>query len=98
MALDATPAEVASMAHSIQLAVAPVFLLSGMGGAGKSTIALQECVAQVLGLDWFGVVPVIGRSMFIDAEEIGGTIPRTLYLRAADGNVTIRSQQQTREL
>jgi chemotaxis protein CheD len=36
--------------------------------------------------------------MFIEAEEIGGAIPRTLYLRASDGNVTIRSQQQTREL
>ena len=31
MALDTTPAEVASIAHSIQLAVAPVFLLSGIG-------------------------------------------------------------------
>jgi chemotaxis protein CheD len=36
--------------------------------------------------------------MFIEAEEIGGAIPRTLYLRAADGAVTIRSHQQTREL
>jgi len=31
MALDSTPAEVATIAHSIQLAVAPVFLLSGIG-------------------------------------------------------------------
>ncbi len=31
MTLDTTPAEVASIAHSIQLAVAPVFLLSGIG-------------------------------------------------------------------
>ena len=31
MALDTTPSEVASIAHSIQLAVAPVFLLSGIG-------------------------------------------------------------------
>ena len=31
MALETTPAEVASIAHSIQLAVAPVFLLSGIG-------------------------------------------------------------------
>ena len=36
--------------------------------------------------------------MFIDGEEIGGAIPRTLYLRASDGAVTIRSQNQTREL
>ena len=31
MALETTPSEVASIAHSIQLAVAPVFLLSGIG-------------------------------------------------------------------
>jgi chemotaxis protein CheD len=36
--------------------------------------------------------------MFIAAEEIGGAIPRTMYLRAADGGVTIRSQQQTKEM
>jgi hypothetical protein len=29
--MDATPVEVASIAHSIQLSVAPVFLLSGIG-------------------------------------------------------------------
>ena len=31
MAFETTPSEVASVAHSIQLAVAPVFLLSGIG-------------------------------------------------------------------
>jgi hypothetical protein len=31
MALDTTPIEVASIVHSIQLSVAPVFLLSGIG-------------------------------------------------------------------
>ena len=36
--------------------------------------------------------------MFLEAEEIGGAIPRTMYLRASDGGVTIRSQQHTREL
>jgi hypothetical protein len=31
MTMDTTPTEVASIAHSIQLSVAPVFLLSGIG-------------------------------------------------------------------
>jgi DNA polymerase I len=46
-----------------------VFLFSGLGGTGKSTIWLHECVAQVLGLDWFGVVPVVGPACFVDAED-----------------------------
>lgn len=29
--------------------------------------------------------------MFIDAEDIGGTSPRNMYLNVADGSVTIRS-------
>ena len=29
--------------------------------------------------------------MFIDAEDVGGTSPRNMYLNVADGNVTIRS-------
>jgi len=29
--------------------------------------------------------------MFIDAEDIGGTSPRNMYLNIADGSVTIRS-------
>ena len=36
--------------------------------------------------------------MFIEAEEIGGEAPRTMYLQAADGMVTIKSRQETREL
>jgi chemotaxis protein CheD len=38
------------------------------------------------------------QGMFIDAEDVGGATPRTMYLSAADGTVTIKSQQQTREL
>jgi chemotaxis protein CheD len=29
--------------------------------------------------------------MFIDAEDVGGTSPRNMYLNVADGSVTIRS-------
>ncbi len=36
--------------------------------------------------------------MFIEAEEVGGEIPRTMYLQASDGTVTIKSKQETREL
>jgi DNA polymerase-1 len=55
-----------------------VFLLSGMGGTGKSTIWLHECAAQVLGLDWFGVVPVVGPAVFIDAEDAEKILHRRL--------------------
>jgi DNA polymerase I-like protein with 3'-5' exonuclease and polymerase domains len=55
-----------------------VFLLSGIGGAGKSTIQLHECVAQVLGLDWFGAVPVVGPAIFIDAEDAEKILHRRL--------------------
>ena len=33
--------------------------------------------------------------MFVDAEEIGGTAPRNLYLSIADGNVTIKTLAAT---
>lgn len=38
------------------------------------------------------------QGMFIDAEDVGGATPRTMYLNVADGTVTIKAQQQTREL
>ena len=31
------------------------------------------------------------KGMFIDAEDVGGTSPRNMYLNIADGSVTIRS-------
>lgn len=50
MALDTTPAEVASIAHSIQLAVAPVFLLSGIGVLlGVLTNRLARVVDREIG-------------------------------------------------
>ena len=38
------------------------------------------------------------QGMFIDAEAIGGSSPRTMYLSVADGVVTVKSQQRTQEL
>ena len=33
--------------------------------------------------------------MFIDAENIGGSAPRNLYLKVVDGEVTLKTQGQT---
>jgi RecA-family ATPase len=66
-----------------------VFLFSGMGGAGKSTIWLHECVAQVLGLDWFGVVPVVGPAIFIDAEDGAKILHRRLKVLSAHYGTTL---------
>ena len=33
--------------------------------------------------------------MFIDGEDVGGKSPRNLYLKVADGEVTIKTQGQT---
>ena len=34
--------------------------------------------------------------MFIEAEEVGGSAPRTVYLRVADGSLTIKSGGATK--
>jgi chemotaxis protein CheD len=36
--------------------------------------------------------------MFVDAEDVGGTSPRSLYLRMADGTVTVKSNSCERNL
>src|SRR5262249_10500538 len=44
-------------------------LFSGQGGAGKSTVQLQQSVAHVLGRDWLGTMPKPGPALFVDAED-----------------------------
>jgi RecA-family ATPase len=47
-----------------------VTLLQGDGAAGKTTIALQLCVAVACGLDWLGaLIDEPGASMFFSGEE-----------------------------
>jgi RecA-family ATPase len=41
----------------------------GEGGAGKSTITLQLCIAAVTGKSWMGVEPAQGSALFIDCED-----------------------------
>ena len=36
--------------------------------------------------------------MFITAEDIGGSVPRTVYLHVDDGTVIIKTREQTSEL
>ncbi len=36
--------------------------------------------------------------LLLDAEDVGGAAPRTLSLRVADGAVTVKSNQRTREI
>jgi RecA-family ATPase len=66
-----------------------VFLFSGMGGTGKSTIWLHESAAQVLGLDWFGVVPVVGPAIFVDAEDSEKILHRRLKAIGTHYGVTL---------
>jgi RecA-family ATPase len=53
-------------------------LFSGQGGAGKSTVQLQQSVAHVLARDWLGTMPKHGRSLFVDAEDPEDVIHRRL--------------------
>jgi RecA-family ATPase len=46
-----------------------VTLLFGDGGAGKSTIAIQLSIARDIGRDWLGMVPEIGRTLVLSAED-----------------------------
>jgi len=46
-----------------------VTLLFGDGGSGKSTIAVQLSIARDVGRDWLGMVPKIGRTLFLSAED-----------------------------
>jgi RecA-family ATPase len=56
-----------------------VTMLSGDGGAGKTTITLQLCVATVRGTDWLGSpIEEPGPTIFFTAEEEGDEIHRRL--------------------
>jgi RecA-family ATPase len=56
-----------------------VFLLTGEGGIGKSTLAKQLCGATVLGRDWIGFVPAEqGAALFVSAEEDAHEIRRRM--------------------
>jgi len=56
-----------------------VTLLSGPGGGGKSTIMLQQCVANALGREHLGVVPTRGPTLIMDAEEDTDEIHHRLH-------------------
>ena len=55
-----------------------VTLLTGDGGVGKSTLALQLCCATALTCSWVGQTPSYGRSLYISAEDDTGEIHRRL--------------------
>ncbi len=63
-------------------------LFSGQGGAGKSTVNLQQACAHVLGRDWLGTMPEPGPALFIDAEDEEGVIHRRLAAIARHYGVT----------
>jgi RecA-family ATPase len=54
-----------------------VTLFSGTGASGKSTIALHNCAATVIGATWLNFFPEEGPAIFIDAEDD----PRAIYDR-----------------
>jgi RecA-family ATPase len=44
-------------------------LFIGDGGTGKSTAAVQLAVARTLQRDWMGIVPSMGRTLYLSAED-----------------------------
>ncbi len=46
-----------------------VTLLTGDGGIGKSTLALQACASTVLGTPWIGQEPRAGNALYLSAED-----------------------------
>ena len=63
-------------------------LFSGQGGAGKSTVQLQQSVAHVLGRDWLGTMPKLGPALFVDAEDPSDVLHRRLAAIARHYGVT----------
>jgi RecA-family ATPase len=62
-----------------RIPMANVTLLQGDGATGKTTIALQLCVASDQGSDWLGaMVPESGPCLFFSAEEDHDEIHRRL--------------------
>lgn len=55
-----------------------VTLLTGDGGVGKSTLALQLCCATVLGRPWIGQNPRAGNALYLSAEDDGAELHRRL--------------------
>lgn len=56
-----------------------VTLLSGDGGLGKSTLALQLCAATVLGARWLGLPPAQGAALYLSAEDDGDELERRVH-------------------
>jgi RecA-family ATPase len=78
-----------------RIPMANVTLLSGDGAAGKTTIALQLCVAVVCGTDWLNaVVEHQGLAFFFTAEEEDDEIQRRLALIAGHRQISFRDLAQ----
>jgi RecA-family ATPase len=66
-----------------------VTLLYGDGGTGKSLLALQLAVSTALGRLWLNRVPIIGRTIYISAEDDRAELHRRLATIAQSQNATI---------
>lgn len=53
-------------------------LLTGDGGLGKSLLSLQLAVARALGRDWIGLLPRLGATVILSAEDDGDEMHRRL--------------------
>jgi RecA-family ATPase len=60
-----------------------VTLLTGQGGGGKTTLAMQLCAASVLGRDWLTHMPEPGKAMIVCCEDDGEEMHRRLDRIAA---------------
>jgi RecA-family ATPase len=56
-----------------------VFMLSGEGAAGKSSVALQRGAAHMLNKEWFGMQPKQGAFLYFTAEEEEDEIHRRMH-------------------
>jgi RecA-family ATPase len=66
-----------------------VCLLSGHGAIGKSIIALQLCVATVLGKDWLHSLPEPGPIIYVGAEDEADELWRRTADVVASYNATM---------
>jgi len=69
-------------------------LFSGQGGAGKSTLNLQQAAAHALNREWLNTMPEPGHALFIDAEDDEKVIHRRLAAIASHYKVSFRDLEK----
>jgi RecA-family ATPase len=68
-----------------------VFLFSGEGGGGKSSMIEHLCAAHVLGREWMGAVPQQGPAVYVECEDAINVLWRRLAAVTAHYGVPIET-------